>query len=93
MKTIYNFEAHTPPTLTETMLQARLEARKKHLQTLLVLLSGVLMQVAIVLLGVLAAPHSSVFALLCLVYVLISTAGGGVITVIFVQKGGRLHAV
>lgn len=93
MKTIYNFEAHTPPILTETMLQNRLEARKKHLQTILVLLSGVLMQVAIVLLGALAAPRSPVFALLCLVYVLISTVGGSVIAVIFVQKGGRLHAV
>ena len=41
MKTIYNFEMHAPPHLTEAMLQARLEARKKHLQTLLVLLSGV----------------------------------------------------
>ena len=61
MKTIYNFEMHAPPHLTEAMLQARIEARKKHLQTLLVLLSGVLMQVAIVLLGALAAPRSPCF--------------------------------
>lgn len=93
MKTIYNFEMHAPPHLTEAMLQARIEARKKHLQTLLVLLSGVLMQVAIVLLGALAAPRSPAFSFICLVYVLISTAGGSVIAVIFVQKGGRLHAV
>ena len=93
MKTIYNFEMHAPPHLTEAMLQARIEARKKHLQTLLVLLSGVLMQVAIVLLGALAAPRSPAFSFICLVYVLISTAGGSVIAVVFVQKGGKLHAV
>lgn len=93
MKTIYNFEAHTPPTLNEAMLQARLEARKKHLQTLLVLLSGVLMQVVIVLLAALIAPRHPLLTLMCLGYVLISTAGGGVIAVIFAQKGGRLHVV
>ena len=51
MKQIYNFEQHRPPILNENMIRKEIERRKLHLQTTLLVLAGILLQVVIALLG------------------------------------------
>lgn len=88
MKQIYNFEKHNPPILNENMLRAEQERRKNHLQTVLLFVAGLLLQIVVLLLGYSAIDWYPWLTVFCFGYVIISTTGGGVIAVTYTRKGG-----
>ena len=91
MKQIYDFDRYPPPVLNENMLRGELEKRSKKRQTILLALSGVLLQIVALLLDVLTCDRYPIFSVCCLVYQLVSMTGGGVIAVVYAQKGGNFH--
>ena len=56
MTPIYDFEAVSPPALTEAILRARAEEKRLRRQTALVTLAAVLTQVCLVVLGLVLWP-------------------------------------
>lgn len=88
MKQIYNFEQHHPPILNENMIRKEIERRKLHLQTTLLVLAGILLQVVIALLGFSAMDWYPWLTTLCFGYIIVSTTGCGIIAVIYSRKGG-----
>ena len=91
MKQIYDFDRYPPPVLNENMLRDKLEKRSKKRQIILLAAGGVLLQITALLLGVLTCDRYPIFSVCCLVYQLVSMTGGGVIAVIYAQKGGNFH--
>ncbi len=91
MKQIYDFDRYPPPVLNENMLRDKLEKRSKKRQTILLAVSGVLLQIVALLLEVLTCDRYPIFSVCCLVYQLVSMTGGGVIAVVYAQKGGNFH--
>ena len=51
MKQIYDFNRYPPPVLNENMLRDKLEKRSKKRLTILLAVSGVLLQIVALLLG------------------------------------------
>lgn len=91
MKQIYDFDRYFPPVLNENMLRGELEKRRKKRQIILLAVGGVLFEIAALLIGVLTRESYPVVALACLCHVVISSAGSGVIAVVYAQKGGNFH--
>lgn len=91
MKQIYDFDRYSPPVLYENMLREELEKRRKKRQTILLAIGGVLFEIAALLMGVLTRESYPVVTLACLCHVVISSAGSGVIAVVYAQKGGNFH--
>ena len=91
MKQIYDFDRYPPPVLNENMLRDKLEKRSKKRQIILLAAGGVLLQITALLLGVLTCDRYPMLSVCCLVYQLVSMSGGGVIAVIYAQKGGNFH--
>ena len=91
MKQIYDFDRYPPPVLNENMLRDKLEKRSKKRLTILLAVSGVLLQIVALLLEVLTSSLYPMLSVCCLVYQLISMTGGGVIAVVYAQKGGNFH--
>lgn len=91
MKQIYDFDRYPPPVLNENMLRDKLEKRSKKRQIILLAAGGVLLQITALLLGVLTSSLYPMLSVCCLVYQLVSMSGGGVIAVIYAQKGGNFH--
>lgn len=89
VKQIYNFEQHNPPVLNESMLRTEMERRKLHWQTALLAVAGLLLQVVIALLGYSAIDWYPWASVICFGYVIVSTTGGGVITIAYSRKGGK----
>ena len=90
MKQIYNFEQHTPPVLNENMLRAEVERRKVKAQTMMLAVAALLMQVAVLILSATVMKMYPWLTVLCLVYVVISTSGAGVVAAVYTKKGGDL---
>lgn len=90
MKWTYDFEGSAPPPLSEASLQAELERRRLQRQTALLALASVLTQIAGLLLGVVLLAWQPLLAAVCLLYVLVSATGGGVIVVVL---AGRKEAL
>lgn len=88
MNRIYNFEQHDPPALNENMIRAEIERRKLHLQTALLVLAGILLQVVIALFGYSAMDWYPWISSVCFGYIIISTTGCGIVAVIYSRKGG-----
>lgn len=88
MKQIYNFEQHQPPILNENMIRREIEGRKLHLQTALLVLAGILLQVVIGLLGYSAMDWYPWISVLCFGYIIVSTTGCGIIAIVYSRKGG-----
>ena len=57
-------------------------------RTVLLAVAGALLETALVLLGLLYWTISPALGLGCFCFALISTAGGGAVAIVFVQKGG-----
>ena len=91
MKQIYDFDRYPPPVLNENMLRDKLEKRSKKRQIILLAAGGVLLQITALLLGVLTCDRYPMLSVCCLVYQLVSMSGGGVIAVIYAQKGVNFH--
>ena len=89
MRQIYDFERHAPPALNENMLRAELERRKRHRQTALLAVAGLLLQAAVTLLGYSALDWYPWLSALCFSHVIVSTTGCGVVAVIFSRTGGK----
>ena len=90
MKQIYNFERCDPPALNENMLRSEIERRKLHWQTTLLVLAGILLQVAVALFGYSAYDWYPWISAICFVYIIVSTTGCGVFAVAWSRKGGIL---
>lgn len=89
MKQIYDFERHEPPALNENLLRAEAERRKRHRQTALLAVAGLLLQAAIALLGYSAIDWYPWLSALCFAHVIVGATGCGVIAVVYSQKGGK----
>lgn len=91
MKNIYDFERHAPPALTESMLKARIECRRLRMQTALIILAAVLMQLIIVLAALLTAKNAPVVSLFCGIYLVTSVIGGGTVGIVYHRNGGSIQ--
>lgn len=90
MKQIYNFEKFDPPALNEKMLQAEIEKRKIRKQTALLAMASILFQTIAFIIGMISIYIYPLLAVICLVYVVISATGGGVIAIVYTRKGGAM---
>lgn len=88
MRQTLDFERFDPPILNERMLRRKLEERQERRRTVLLAVAGALLEAALVLLGLLYWTIFPALSLGCLCFALISTAGGGAVAIVFVQKGG-----
>ena len=88
MKQIYNFEQVQPPVLNENLIREEIEKRRLRLQTALLALAGILLLVVIILLGFFVYKSYPWIALLCFVYAMVSTTGGGIMAIVFTRKEG-----
>ncbi len=90
MEQIYDFEQHRPPVLNENMLRAEQERHELRWQTALVALAGIMMQVAILTLGLACIELEPLLTAFALAYVAISSTGAGVLAIVYTRKGGVL---
>lgn len=88
MNQIYNFEQHKPPVLNENMLRAELERRRLRWQTALIAVAGILIQVLLILVGFVTKNEYPIITVVCLIYVVISITGSGVLAIVYTRKGG-----
>ena len=88
MKQIYDFERQNPPVLNENMIRAEIERRRLRCHTVLLVLAGILLQVAIALLGYSAWDWYPWISAVCFLYIVVSAAGGGVVAAAYSKKGG-----
>lgn len=87
MKTVLDFERFTPPALNERLLRRELEKRTRRRRTVLLAVAGALFQAVFILLGLLCWSALPALSLACVGFAVVSTAGSGVITIIYTQKG------
>ena len=88
MKQIYDFEKHNPPVLNESLLRNKMEQRKLRLQTALIAFASMLVQAVLVMLGFFTFEEYPFLSAICIVYVILSTTGGGVLAIVYTRKGG-----
>lgn len=90
MKQIYDFEQYNPPALNEQLLREESEKRKLRVQTALIAIAGILIQILIAVLGLEVIEDYPVITVFCFLHVFLSTTGGSVLAVVYSQKGGML---
>ena len=88
MKQTYCFERFEPPVLNEAMLRRELEKRAERWRTVLLVIAGVLIQIAAVLFAALVRGWYPAVSLAVMCSAILSTAAGGVIVILYVQRGG-----
>ena len=88
MKQIYEFEKNNPPALNESMLRNKMEQRKLRLQTALIAFASILIQAVLVMLGFFTFEEYRFLSAICIIYVILSTTGGGVLAIVYTRKGG-----
>lgn len=88
MRPTYDFERFDPPVLNERMLRRELEKRAERRRTILIAIAGALLQIAAVLLALLVRAWYPALTLTVVCSAILSAAGGGVIAIVYVQKGG-----
>ncbi|MFR8010604.1 MAG: hypothetical protein ACLU8W_02400 [Clostridia bacterium] len=92
MRQIYDFERAAPPVLNENILRHTLERRRRRRQAVIAAVGGILLQIALILIGLLAAPVSTALFAVCLGCAVASLAGGTATFVIYrrlIRKGGN----
>ncbi|MBP3617950.1 MAG: hypothetical protein J6J38_07925 [Lachnospiraceae bacterium] len=87
MNQIYNFNEHTPPVLTERMLQDELARRTLRRQTRLLRIASLLVSLCFLLCGVLLFSDYTLLAIGCLAFVILSLVGNGIISFVFYKSG------
>ena len=90
MKQIYDFEQYNPPALNERIIREECKRRKLRIQTALVALAGVLIQIVVIALGIGVIGEYPIIAAVCFLYVLLSTTGGSILVAVYTQKGGMI---
>ena len=90
MKQIYDFEQYNPPALNERIIRKKIEKKKLRLQTVLIALAGILIQIIIAIFGFEAMEEYPIITVFCCLYVLLSTAGESILAVVYTQKGGMI---
>ena len=90
MTTPYSFDAYPPPRCSEALLRETLARRRQRCIAVVLGLSGVLLQLAGILLGILLWPDLPILAITLLLYPLLAAAGGGAIAVVYAQKEVRI---
>lgn len=88
MKPAFDFEQFTPPILNEKILRRKLEKRAERRRVVLLAVAGALFQVLFILWGLLCWDTAPVLTLVCIGFAIVSLVGSGVITIVYVQKGG-----
>lgn len=88
MKQIFDFEQFAPPVLNEKILRQELEKRTERRRVVLLAVAGALFQVVFILWAILCWNTAFVLALVCIGFAIVSLVGSGVITIVYVQKGG-----
>ena len=88
MKQTDCFERFDPPVLNESMLRRELEKRAERRHTVLLAIAGAMLQIAAVLFAVLVREWHPAVSLAVMCSTLLSTAAGGVIVILYVQRGG-----
>ena len=83
MRQIYDFEQALPPVLTEARLRKQLEQRQLRIQTMMLSLGGLLMQLCLLVLAMTLYRAYPLFSALAVCYLLLSTAGAGILAVVF----------
>jgi len=91
MNQIYEFEQAVPPVLTEAMLRKKIVSRTLHRHTLLVSIGGALMQLCLLILALVLYATYPLVSMATACYVLVSTAGTGVLAVVFWKQ--RRHLI
>lgn len=89
MNRIYDFESQEPPVLNESMLRAELNKRRLRRQTTMAAVSGILIQIIMLLCAVLLAKDYTILSILCVGYVIFSTTGGTVVAIIINSSTGK----
>ena len=90
MKQIYNFDQHTPPVINENMLRNEMEKRKVEKQTAVLLLAGILIQIAVIMFGLCQINTYPVITMICNGYVVISILGSCILAIVCTRKGGNI---
>lgn len=85
-KTFFDFETAYPPVLNQRILEQELERRKAHLQTTLLAIAALFMELCLILAGFLLRTEFPVFTAACFGYVICSAAGGGILAIVFHVK-------
>lgn len=83
MKQIYDFELYSPPIVNENTLNKKLEKRRLKYQTCIIAIAALLLQIAIIMLGVLTIETYPFLMVAGMFYVLVSIIGGSVIAAIY----------
>lgn len=86
MNQIYNFEIKNPPVINESILQNELDRRKTKLQTLTLILAGIFIQFIVAIFGFAAADFYPLITVLCVIYVLLSIAGSGIMAGVYIKR-------
>ena len=89
MKQIYNFETKQPPVLNESMLRAELEKRRLRRQTTIATVAGILMQLALLLLGFGLWEFHPLLSMGCIAYVILSATGSTIIAILMHSGLGK----
>lgn len=89
MRQIYDFERYTPPVLNEAILREEQKRREKRRQTMLFAFAALLSQAVLLLIGMGLLLVYPALGAVCICYVIISIAGSGAITIIYVEGGLR----
>lgn len=89
-RAVFDFEAEYPPVLTQTMLEAEQERRKLNRQTAVVALSGILLETCFLLTALLLRHEYPILALIFAGYTACSSAGGGILAVVYSAKRREL---
>lgn len=82
-KMIFDFEAAPAPVLTARMLEKERERRRLQRQTTLLVIGAVFAELCLLLTGLLLKEIYPMAAIVCIVYVLFSSAGGGAVAAVF----------
>ena len=88
MKQTYCNERFEPPVMNDAMLRRELEKRAERRRTVLLVIAGVLIQIAAVLFAALVRGWYPAVSLAVMCSAILSTAAGGVIVILYVQRGG-----
>ena len=90
MRQIYNFETKNPPVLSEAKLVEEIEKRNQKKQMTMLFVSGLVIQLVILLFGFMAFDFYPIITMGCVVYALLSVATSGVMAGIYVRREERV---
>ncbi len=90
MRQIYNFEAKNPPVLSEAKLVEEIAKQNQKKQMTMLFVSGMVIQLVILLFGVMAFDFYPIITMGCVVYALLSVAISGIMASIYVKREERV---